>query len=108
MKAIYVQKGETLDYTPDADVTAGSIVPLTSRIGIAAAPISAGETGTLQMEGVFRFPKASGEEIQMGAAVFYDAATSAITTAADGNTPAGYAAAPALAKDSGVLVKLLG
>ena len=38
----------------------------------------------------------------------YDAAAEAITVTADGNTPAGYAAADAATNATSVLVKLLG
>ncbi len=118
MKAIYIQKGETLDYTPTDDVAAGSVVPLTSRIGIAAAPIPAGKTGALQMEGVFLLPKLETETFQMGDLLYYDKDADVITATASkeegegagktttANTPAGFAAAPATGKS--VLVKLLG
>ena len=52
--------------------------------------------------------KANTEEIKQGAAVYYDAAAEAITATADGNTPAGYAAADAATTATSVLVKLLG
>jgi len=109
MKAIYWQRGETLDYTAAADAAPGSIVSLGgTRIGIAAAGISAGETGAVQVEGVFKLAKAEGEAVALGAAVYYDAAADAVTAAAEGNTPAGYAVQVAAESDTAVLVKLLG
>ena len=102
MKAIYYQRGETLDYIPEAAMEAGAVVPLGTRIGI-----------------VFILDKAA-EEIKMGAAVYYDSEADAITTTAStevtegeakktvGNVPAGYAVADAAAADATVLVKLLG
>ena len=45
MKATYYQRGETLDYFPTENVENGAVVSLGTRIGVAAAPISAGEIG---------------------------------------------------------------
>ena len=108
MKAVYYQRGGTLDYTPAENVEGGAVVVLGSRIGVAAAPIRAGEQGAVHVAGVFSMAKAEGGEIAQGAAVYYDSAADAITATADGNTPAGYAAAAAAAADATVLVKLLG
>lgn len=130
MKAIYVQKGETLYYISAEDVAPGGLVSLGTRIGVAAAGIAAGETGAVQVEGVFKLAKAEDEPIDLGAAVFYDAAADAITAKAvrdvpavqseeeddaaedgdkaEGNVPAGYAVQAAAESDAVVLVKLLG
>ena len=108
MKATYYQRGETLDYTPAEDVENGAVVSLGTRVGVAAAPIRAGEQGAVHVVGVFAMPKAEGEAIDQGAAVYYDAEADAITATEGGNTPAGYAAASAAATDAVALVKLLG
>lgn len=120
MKAIYVQQGAALDYTAAAAMKNGAVVPLGTRIGIAAGDIPAGGTGVVHVEGVFRLAKVSGEALTMGAAVYYDAAADTVTGkasaesgAGDAKTtvshiPAGYAAAPAAANDGTALVKLLG
>lgn len=120
MKATYWQKGEVLDFTPTADVKNGQVVPIGSRVGVAGSDIAANEQGHLHVVGVFEMDKAANEAITMGAAVYYDAADDAITTTASktvakgestetvANTPAGYAAAPAAAAATTVLVKLLG
>lgn len=107
MKAIYYQRGETLDYIPEEDMETGAVVPLGTRIGIAAAPTPAGELGHIHVTGVFILNKAA-EEIKMGASVYYDAAADAVTATEGSNVPAGYAAADAAAADATVLVKLLG
>ena len=126
MKATYYQRGETLDYFPTENVENGAVVDLGTRIGVAAAPIRAGEQGAVHVVGVFAMTKADGEAIEQGTAVYYDAAADTITTmteptvskqyddqeeggtATEDNTPAGYAAASAAATDATVLVKLLG
>lgn len=108
MKATYWQKGETLDYTPTDAVKNGAVVDLDTRVGVAGSDIAAGDQGWVHVVGVFEMDKATNEAITMGAAVYYDATNDVITTAAEGNTTAGYAAAPAAATDTTVLVKLLG
>ncbi len=123
MKAVYFQRGETLDHFPTENVENGAVVDLGTRIGVAAAPILAGEQGAVHVVGVFAMTKADGEAITQGTAVYYDAEADAITATAEAtvteegeekntttvkNTPAGYAAASAAATDATVLVKLLG
>lgn len=120
MKAIYVQQGAALDFTPTEDVKNGGVVSLGTRIGVAAGDIPAGCTGTVHVEGVYTLAKASGEALAMGDAVYYDAENDAITGKASAQSgegdaaatathvPAGYAAAPAAANSAAVLVKLLG
>lgn len=108
MKATYWQRGETLEYTPEKAVESGEVVSLGTRIGVAGSDIQAGEPGHLHVVGVFEMPKAASTDITMGAAVYYDAGTGAITTTSAGNIPAGYAVAAAGANDATVLVKLLG
>ena len=108
MKAVYYQRGETLDYFPEEDVESGAVVSLGTRVGVAAAPIPAGEQGAVHMVGVFAMAKTDGEAIEQGTSLYYDAAADAVTATEGGNTPAGYAAASAAATDATVLVKLLG
>lgn len=107
MNATYWQKGDTLDYTPTAEVKNGQVVSLGTRVGVAGTDIPANQPGHLHVTGVFEMKKAAGE-ITQGAAVYYDASADNITTTDSGNVPAGYAAAPAKNEDTTVLVKLLG
>jgi len=108
MKATYYQRGETLDYTPTENTEAGQVVAMETRIGVAAEAIPANQPGHVHVVGVYAMTKADGEAIDQGAAVYYNATAEAITATADGNTPAGYAAAAAATTDTTVLVKLLG
>lgn len=107
-KAAYWQRGEALDYNnaTDATIEAGSVVTLGTRIGIAGMDIAPSQTGSVHVEGVYRFAKTGTAAVSMGAAVYYDG--TGITNAEDGGTPAGYAAADAAAADTEILVKLLG
>ncbi len=120
MKATYWQKGEALDYFPEENVEAGTVLNIGGRIGVAAANIAAGQLGHVHMVGVFRMDKASSEAIGMGTAVYFDEEAGTVTASAfrevtEGETKktvsnplAGYAAASAAAEDTTVLVKLAG
>ena len=72
MSARYIQKGESIDYRPQTDVRAKTIVPFPGFVGITRLDIRAGELGALAVTGVFESPKAA-EAIDVGEAVYYDA-----------------------------------
>ena len=103
--AKYIQRGEIIDYLngTDAAIEAGAVVSLATRIGIAAEPIAAGETGAVHVTGVFEIEKKA-EALTVGAAVYYSA--DGITATASGNTPAGWVVAAAAADDATARVKI--
>lgn len=107
--AEYVQRGETLDYknSTDTAIPCDTVVAVGGRLGITGGEIKPGELGALHMVGVFKLPKSGEGAIEMGTAVHFDGA-GITATAAEGTTPAGYAAAPSEASDKFVLVKLPG
>ena len=72
MSARYIQKGESIDYRPETDVRAKTIVPFPGFVGITRLDIRAGELGALVVTGVFESPKTA-EAIDVGEAVYYDA-----------------------------------
>jgi predicted RecA/RadA family phage recombinase len=88
--AQFVQDGDNLDYTPTADVAAGTVVVQANLIGITKKPIPANTLGTLAVKGVFDMPKATGggSGIAAGTDVHWIASASQVTAAAnDGATP---------------------
>ena len=105
--AEYWQRGESLDYTNagSAAIEAGDVIVLGTKIGIAGCDIAVGAVGSVHVEGVYKFPKATGA-ITIGAAVYWDATNENITTTSTSNTLAGYAAAAAVSADTTVLVKI--
>lgn len=115
-KAEYWQRGEALDYTnaTDALIPANTIVQIGSRIGVTGTDIAPGEVGSLHVGGVWEIAKTGAAEIAMGQTVYFDG--TGITDAADDGKEAdattyvevGYAAAPAAAGDTTILVKLRG
>ena len=108
-KAEYWQRGEALDYTNATDtlIPANTIVQIGSHIGVTGTDIAPGEVGSLHVGGVWEIEKTGTQDIAMGQAVYFDG--KGITDATgDGNVEAGYAAAPAKAADTTILVKLRG
>lgn len=73
--ARYVQVGDSVDYTPSADVAAGDMVVQADLVGVAKLDIKSGVLGALAVSGVFNFPKAAGEgkAIAAGSKVYWDA-----------------------------------
>ncbi len=88
MIAIYKQRGESIDYTPAADVAAGDVVVQNDLVAIAKLDIKAGELGALALCGVFTLPKAAGEGegIAAGKKVYWDAAAKVVTVDDGGGT----------------------
>ena len=107
-KATYWQRGESLDYknNTDAVIEENTVIAIGTRIGITGTYLNPGEIGSLHVCGIYEIPKTDETAIALGAAVYFDGA--GITVTADGNTPAGYAAAAATEADTTILVKLLG
>ena len=95
MTTKFVQPGQVLDYTPGSAVTAGQVVLIGVRIGVALNAIAANATGALQVAGVFNIAKLSTDVVAQGAALYWDNGNSRLTTTASGNTLAGYAVAAA-------------
>lgn len=108
MKAVYIQKGESLDYKNDTDnvVSAGDVVVIGNRAGVAGTTIPAGGTGSIHMMGVYKLPKKVAEAIAMGVDVYYT--EDGITAVGTGNVLIGYAAAAAAENDLYVTVRLQG
>jgi predicted RecA/RadA family phage recombinase len=107
-QARYIQPGKTVPFKNGATaVSYGDVVSLATRIAIAAENIAANATGNAHVEGVWELPKAAGA-VTVGAAVYWDATATNITTTAEANIPAGYAVLAAAAGDTVIKVKLLG
>jgi predicted RecA/RadA family phage recombinase len=73
--AKFIQEGNAIDYTPGADVLVGGVVVQGELVGVAQAPIKAGQLGSLAISGVFDFPKATGASsaIPVGTNAYWDA-----------------------------------
>ena len=107
MKARYVQRGESIDYIPEADVAAGDIIKVGNLVGVAKLDIKAGELGALALTGVYEVAKAAGTAFAAGAEVGWHAASKkAVAAGASGSAKFGHAVADADAADGAVFVRL--
>ena len=68
--------------------------------------IANGETGPVQVTGVFNIAKLSTDNMAQGALLYWDNTNSRLTTTASGNTLAGFAAAAAAATTTSVNIKI--
>ncbi len=102
-QATYVERGETIDYTPGSAVAVGQVVVQGDFVGVAKQPIAAGAAGALAVVGTFDVVKAA-VAVTVGAAVYWDAdgnpvggtaGSGAATTSATGNKLMGFAIAAA-------------
>ena len=71
----YIQDDESVDYIPSADVAAGDVVVQGDLVGVAKLDIAANRLGSLAVEGIFDFPKATtgGSGMAAGTIVYWDA-----------------------------------
>jgi predicted RecA/RadA family phage recombinase len=108
MKAKFIQDGNSIDYTPGADVAAGDVVIQGDLVAIAKLAIVAGVPGSLAATGVFDVAKATDEAIVVGAKTFWSVADQQATATATGNVYMGEAIAAAAETDTTVRVRLGG
>jgi len=115
MTVRFVQDDDIIDYTPNADTPAGTVVVQGDLVGVTKLDITAGVLGALAVEGIFDFPKAAGagSDIAAGAKLYWDAADGVATASANsgGQTPTTYpyigkAVSPAAAGDATVRTRL--
>ena len=108
-KATYYQRGEVIDYkntSTTITMEAGTITKVGSIVGVIGADIAPGETGPLNVSGVFQMPKASTIAVNTGEYLCFDESKGQVQKHKDGDVPVGYAAGNATAGTPTVLVKL--
>ena len=109
--AKFVHEGESIDYTPGADVLTGAVVVQAELVGVAQGPIKANQLGSLAVSGVFDFPKAlgAGSAIPAGTNAYWDAAAQNATknAAAGANKLIGKAVKTTVDADTTVRIRLL-
>ena len=107
--AIYIQKGEILDFTNtgETDIEYHDVVSLTNRIGIAKESITTGSTGSVAVVGVYELPADTTAAFVTGEPLYWDE-TNAKVVKTTGDIVAGWAFADKVTADSTVLVKIGG
>src|SRR5690242_9299441 len=106
--ATYVHDGRAIDYTPTADVAAGTVVVLGDLVAIAKLDIVANTLGALHPVGVYDVPKATGagSGIAAGVKVYWDANNKQATATAGTNKYMGKTVKAAADADTTVRVRL--
>ena len=104
----FVQAGDTIDYTPGADVAAGAVVVQGELVGVTMQPIKANVLGSLAVEGVVDFPKATGvgTAITAGALCYWNAGAQQATVTAAGNKLIGKCVKAAADADALVRIRI--
>lgn len=114
MKAVYIQKGESIDYVngTNKSIAAGDVVVIGDHIGISGTDIPAGMTGSLHVVGVYELDNTSENGITIGTNVYWDGVgisekeKTGTGDSAVPNASAGYAIAGARAGDKRIIVKV--
>jgi len=108
--ATFIHDGKSIDYTPPADVAAGAVVVQGELVGVARTPIAANALGSVAVEGIFDFAKATGAgtAIAAGANCYWDVADSQAKTDAEGgaNKLIGKCVKAAVDADTTVRIRL--
>jgi predicted RecA/RadA family phage recombinase len=84
-QVFYSHLGDSIDYTPTADVAAGDVVVQSELVGIAKQPIKAGQLGALAVAGVFDFPVTSLTGWAVGDRAYWDNTAKVATETQTGN-----------------------
>ena len=103
-KAIFYQRGESIDYRPAQAVAAGEVIVQGDLVGITRLDIPAGALGSLAICGVFKVTKKDSVTFNVGDKVYWDASEG--NAASSGSVILGLAVAAASAGDSAVIVSL--
>ncbi len=103
MQARFIHDGKSVDFFPEADVAAGTVIALGDLVGV--TKIQAGRLGALAVVGVFDVAK-SDAAITLGSKVYWDATAKQAVTTATGNKQLGIAIQAAEATDGMVRVRI--
>lgn len=110
MKAVYVQRGESIDYTPtSASVSAGDVVAISATgplFGIAKLDIAKDELGALALKGIYDIAKLKDDVVAVGAIVYWDADAGTATVTEGALKRIGVAVAASVKADTIVRVLL--
>jgi predicted RecA/RadA family phage recombinase len=104
----FVQKGDTVDYTPGSAVAAGDVVVQADLVGVACLDIEANKLGALAVSGVFDFPKDTGSAtaIPAGTLCYWDAGNLIASTSSGDGKLIGKSSLAAADDDETVRVRM--
>ena len=103
----FIAEGNSMTFTAGADVASGELVIVGEFAGVSVTDVANGGTGTLQLTGIVRLPKAAAANaINAGAACYHVAKEITHTDNSGANALVGYAVADAAADATEILVRL--
>jgi predicted RecA/RadA family phage recombinase len=105
-QATFIHEGESIDYTPGADLTAGDVVVQGELVAIAKLDIKSGKLGALAVDGVYDFAKNTGVAYTVGQLLYWDDTANVVTTTSAGNKLIGKVVRAAASADTTVRVRL--
>jgi predicted RecA/RadA family phage recombinase len=91
MATNYVQEGNVITYTAGADISSGNVLVIGTRVGVALTDIANGDTGSVQMSGVFNVACLGTDVVTQGAVLYWDSDPGQATLTSTDNTLMGYA-----------------
>ena len=108
MEARFLHEGKAIDYTPNEDIAAGSVVTIFELIGIAHRDIPSGQLGALSVQGVYDVVKAvgAGKAIPEGSKIYWDSLNKIATAVEADGIYMGKAVKAAGDNDATVRVRL--
>lgn len=92
-EAVFIQKGENIDYVASADIVSGQVVPLVNLCGIANDDIASGATGTLMIDGIVEIAAETGVAWAVGELIYWNDTDSKGTKTATDHVAMGFAVA---------------
>ncbi|MEM7006512.1 MAG: DUF2190 family protein [Pseudomonadota bacterium] len=103
----HIQAGHNIDVPAPSTVNSGDGVIIGALFGIASTDAEANETVAIAITGVYDLPKNAADDISVGDALYWDDATSEVTTT-DTGAKIGVAVAAAIAPTAIARVRLNG
>jgi len=91
-KGTYIQKGEIIDYVNNgaSNIAYNDVVPMISRIGVAAENIPVGGIGGVRTEGIYELPAVNDAAFSVGDQLYWDATNGKLTKESSDTVPAGW------------------
>lgn len=107
IEAIFVSEGNTVDFVPTADVSAGEVIVVGELRGVVNRDAAAGELVGLHVRGVYEIVKGSAATANVGDIAYWDeSADDLVFASGSGNTEIGVVIQEVLATDTHALVML--
>ncbi|MDD3585828.1 MAG: DUF2190 family protein [Thermoguttaceae bacterium] len=105
MEARFLHDGRSIQFVPNTDISAGTVVVFNNLIGVTKVDLPAGSIGVLALDGVYQFAKET-EAFSTGNFAFWDETNKKVTAVATGNVYLGRVVRDALTDDETVEVRL--